>query len=656
MAAASTSRRRQGLVEGGWIALLIALVPLVTAAVRAIRSGWVPVGDAALIAVRSHDVLGGGELPLIGMWSAKSMEIGILMNHPGPLFFDALALPAALLRGGAGLIVGATLINGAATVGIFLVARRHGGPLVAMTATTVVAALAWSMGSAVLAEPWTATTILLPFLCLLLLVWGLACGDVACLPWAVFVGSFVLQSNLGYVPFVPVLLGFGGVALAVHLRSGRDAALDGRRQVLRRSLGWTAMVVVLCWIQPVVEQVVGPGEGNLTRLGRGLREPPTGSIDLGRSLSTFAKVVALPPWWGRPSFATAFPFTAFGNPLPPAAGSVGALLALAAVLAWGLRDGWRRQDRPAVMLLATAMVLLAVSLLTAVATPVSESFGTIAYRLRWLWPVGAFVTFALAGTLVGRIGAGLGAAGRRRAGLGLAGLVALFTGLNLPASNQGTTAAAATEPVAQDIVRQLHRADLTGPVLVDCAEGIYDPYCEAVLAELQGRGVAFVVREDGPIRQLGDRRRWTGANAAARLVVVAGDRAVYPPLPAGTHRLALHQGLGTRDQLELFYLQEDIKAALGDGRLRLNERGRRVAARGDLLSVPAAAPGGPVDPDAALAVRDVPFGEHRRDIVALIREDLLAPAPALAARLRRYVRLQQIWDDATVAVVVEPLP
>jgi hypothetical protein len=95
---------------------------------------------------------------------------------------------------------------------------------------------------------------------------------------------------------------------------------------------------------------------------------------------------------------------------------------------------------------------------------------------------------------------------------------------------------------------------------------------------------------------------------------------------------------------------------LGDGRLRLNERGRRVAARGDLLSVPAAAPGGPVDPDAALAVRDVPFGEHRRDSVALIREDLLAPAPALAARLRRYVRLQQTWDDTTVAVVVEPLP
>ena len=65
MAAASSSRRRRGLadlVDGGWVALPIALVPLVVAAVRTIRSGWVPVGDAALIAVRSHDVLGGGEL------------------------------------------------------------------------------------------------------------------------------------------------------------------------------------------------------------------------------------------------------------------------------------------------------------------------------------------------------------------------------------------------------------------------------------------------------------------------------------------------------------------------------------------------------------------------------------------------------------------
>jgi hypothetical protein len=122
--------------------------------------------------------------------------------------------------------------------------------------------------------------------------------------------------------------------------------------------------------------------------------------------------------------------------------------------------------------------------------------------------------------------------------------------------------------------------------------------------------------------------------------------------------VALHPGLGDRDQLELFYLQEDIRAALRDGVLRLDGRGRRVAARGDLRSAPPHDPGGRIDPDAALAVRDVPFGDQRREIVAMIVEDLLAPVAdrSLATKLRRYAELQRRWDDTTVAVVVEPLP
>jgi hypothetical protein len=691
MAAVTPPRRRRrrrsrrgpslsAFVDRGWLALVVALVPLVTAAVRTIRSGWVPVGDAALIAVRSHDVLGGGELPLIGMWSAKSMEIGLLMNHPGPLFFDALALPAAVVGGSAGQVVGATLVNAAATVGIFLVARRQAGPAVAATAVAVAAALAWSMGSAVLAEPWTATTILLPFLCFVLTVWALACGDAVCLPWAALLGSFVLQANLGYVPFVPVLLGFGVLALAGHAwpRQGSGEPHEsevprplGARRV-RRSLAWTGAVLALCWAQPLVEQLTGGGEGNLVRLARGLRQPPTGSVDIGRSLSTFAKVVALPPWWGRPSFASAFPFTAFGNPLPPVAHAVVGLAVLAGLLAWAFHGAARRRDRAVVALLATALVLLAVALSTAIATPVSE-FGTIAYRLRWLWPVGAFVTFALVTALVvtpattraRRVageGPGEGPGAGRWPVVAVTGVVAVLAGLNLPASDQGTTAAAATQPVARAIVGELARADLDGPrrgpLLVDCAEGLFDPYCEAVMVALQQRDVRFVVREDGPIRQLGDRRRWTGANAVARLEVVAGDRAVRPLAPAGADRVALHRGLAATEHVELLSRRDHIRLALRDGVLRLGDRGRRVAARGDLRSAVPGDAGGRIDPAVALAVRDVPFGDQRREIVAMIREDLLAPVgdPVLAAGLVRYADLQQRWDDTTVAVVLGPLP
>src|SRR5262245_43457491 len=57
-----------------WGSLVAVLVVLAVSAGRAIVTGWVPVGDSALIAVRSRDVLGGGQggdLPLLGMWRRR---------------------------------------------------------------------------------------------------------------------------------------------------------------------------------------------------------------------------------------------------------------------------------------------------------------------------------------------------------------------------------------------------------------------------------------------------------------------------------------------------------------------------------------------------------------------------------------------------------
>ena len=69
-----------------WVALGATLLPLVVAAVRAVARGWVPVGDAATIGIRARDVLGGGDLPLLGPSTTSSWTSGIDQNHPGPLF------------------------------------------------------------------------------------------------------------------------------------------------------------------------------------------------------------------------------------------------------------------------------------------------------------------------------------------------------------------------------------------------------------------------------------------------------------------------------------------------------------------------------------------------------------------------------------------
>jgi hypothetical protein len=626
-----------------WATCLAVLVPLVVAAVRAINAGWVPVGDSALIAVRSRDVLGGGELPLIGMWSSSSWVLGFDFNHPGPLLYDLLAVPAALFPGGAGQVLGATLVEGASVVGIFLLARRRGGAPLAIAAMAVTAGLCWSMGSAVLVEPWHANTVLLPFLCFVMLAWSVGCGDRVCLPWALAIGSLLIQTNLAYGVFVPALLVAGVIGWHVAVRQRDDDPSPRTVWLL------TVVVFAACWAQPVAEQLFGQGAGNLSLVLRSLGDAP-GTLNWHRAFRAVADVVALPPWWGRPSFAEAFPFGAFGNPLPALSVALVGLAVLVGLLIWGLRDAWRRGDAVAAAALATGLLLLALSVLAANLTPTIVNFGTVAYQLRWLWPVAGFLWFALIGWLLRRYA--FEGMARRWSAVALAAATAALAVLALFPATGGTNAPASSLSVARRLVREVAAADLTGPLLVDCDEGTYDPYCESVMFELQRRDIPFVVRDDVEIRQLGEQRRWDGDAATGLLRVVAGDFAVLRP--ADAEQVTLLEGLDETDRLELFYLQQEIRTG-PDGGFQLNDRGRQVAARGDLPSVHGEGTSARIDREEVLAAREFPFGEHRRDLVAMVREDLLDIDPAWTDRLERYAELQEAWDTETVGVYLQPI-
>jgi hypothetical protein len=627
------------------VAFAAVLVALAVSGGRAIASGWVPVGDSALIAVRARDVLGGGQggdLPLLGMWASASWEVGFDFNHPGPLLYDALAVPAALVGGGGGLVIGTTAIAMASVAGIFFAARRAGGPAVAAAAMAVTGLLCWSMGSEALIEPWHAGTVLLPFLCFAVLVWATVAGDHICLPWAVLAGSLVLATNLSYTLLVPLLLvaAVGTVALSAWRRRAgggwhRDGAL----------LGIAAVVAVLCWIQPLIEQVTAH-EGNLTRLQR---SQSAERVTLGwhGGYRAVASVVALPPWWGRPSYARTFRLAAFGNDLPSAPASVAALGLVAVLVGLAAWSGRRSGDRAVVAAAGVAATLLVAAVLTGVQTPTSR-FGTIAYQARWLWPVGAFVTFAL---LVAAV------RGRRptpqrawwpAAGLAaVAGVAALAT---LPAAHNGTTAPPSTYPVARDVTDAVARADLPDRVEVGCGEGVFDPYCEAVMAELQDRGTAFVVDDHIGWRQLGDGRRSPGG--LPRLSVVAGDYALFTP--DGSTLVTRHAGLSKDEQLELFYVREQLKGALADGEIRLSANGVEAAARGLLTSVSVDDAGWHIDAAEAVGLRPWLYGTHRRDLGAMVHDGLLDADARWQEPLERYTELQDRWDEGTVAVFLAP--
>lgn len=651
-AEANEAREARRVRWGLWALLVVVLLPIAVAAVRVAASDWVPVGDSALIAIRSQDVLD-GKVPLLGMWASTSWTAGLDMNHPGPLLFDALAVPVAVLGNADGSAVGMALIAAVSVAALFVVCRRRSGDVAAALSLAIAALLCWSLGSAVLVEPWHATSVLLPFLLLCALAWSVADGDLLCLPVAVAVGSFIVQTNLSYAVLVPTVLLWSVVAYAVaRRRSGEAGVGAGRRE---RSVRWavvtSVVVVAVCWAQPLWEQVAGEGRGNLGRLWEGVRKPQ-GTLDWPTALRAVAEVVAVPPWWLRPSYREAFTFGAFGNPLVALVPAILGVAAVAAILAWCVRDARRRDDRTSATAAGTAAVVLAAAFLSANQAPTSQA-GVVAYQTRYLWPVGAFVTLAVAVALARRAPAGARAT---RWALLSAGVVAVVASVaNLPASHQSTTAPRATGAVASDVVERLAAADLPDEVRVECWEGVFDPYCEAVMAGLADDGVDFVQPSGQPLRQLGAQRRWSGDPAVPALYVMSGELAGFGP--EGSEQVLMHEPLPEDEMDELRLLRVGIGEALASGELRLNDRGARLAREEGLPSVDGDGRDvEDVDPGEALEYREDLFGTYRRDIDVMVGEGLLEADGEWAARLDRYADLQQRVDDETVAVYLATGP
>jgi hypothetical protein len=171
-----------------------ALISIASAATLAVVHDWVPVGDHAIFAVRAQDVFS-SHPPLLGTWTSASASAGVNMNNPGPLYYDTLAIPTAIFGSiNAGVAVGVAFVNFLCAIGIGIVAKRQGGYVVGAAAFTIVAVLAWTLGSEVLIEPVQPGALLMPMLLVLMLSWGVARGDLVLLPWLVGAASFVLQT------------------------------------------------------------------------------------------------------------------------------------------------------------------------------------------------------------------------------------------------------------------------------------------------------------------------------------------------------------------------------------------------------------------------------------------------------------------------------
>jgi hypothetical protein len=633
------------------------LLPIVLAAGRAVRGGWLPVGDNGILAIRARDVLS-AHPPMLGTRTSASENVGTHINNLGPLLFDLLALPVTVFGVGPGIPVGVALLNGTAVVGVAVVAHRRGGPLLTMAAMLWTGVLAWSMGSELLYSPWQPHSLLLPFLFFSMLVWSLARADLATFPWLVGVASLLVQTHLSYAILVLALGAWGLTSLAWELRDVRRRQPASWPAVRRRAVRFGALgagVLAVTWIRPLVEQLTSEGRGNLSRLAEASGQP-VDTLGVRSGARLLAEVVAMPPW---SSFRG---LTLSRSPSPLLA--ILALTLLTAALLACAGAARRRHDGEVVAAAVTGLVALAAGLVTAGRTPTTGGllvFGVAPHHVLWIWPLATFVFFVLTVALLRRADR----PGLRAPLVGACAVVLVpLVALNLPMRDRGVPQPEWAPDTAREVHRQMDALEGSGTLLVDHPRG-YDLMGTAVMTELQRRGIPFVLDDERMVRQLGPARAFTGGNADAVLLVRRGD-SLGPP--ADGRLVAFRPGLTPEEQREISDLDRRIRelvvrapaASLTPSARRLlaeaapdwpAQQIARFEALHSRVRTEATTGGLSDDPDRP---RSPSASRDLGELVQVWGDHFTVP-DGWRGPFDRYLDLRSRWDQETVALYLVPL-
>ena len=306
-------------------------------------------------------------------------------SHPGPLLYYLLALPYRVL-GNQGLLLGSLVINGVAVVVFVRTVLRLAGAAPAVLATALVGIAMFSVGTSSLWSPWNPSITLLPFAAVLALTWSVSLGWWRDVPWLVGLGSLLVQSHIGYAPFV---LGLGVVAVVGAWWSQREPLVpvpSGTSDAgpPRRSLVIGGIVLVVLWIPPAIDALLHDG-GNLAEVIR-FWSGDEATVGVVRALRVMALALSTrAPWLGFEAPTGIRGDEVHGWPVPIAL----VVLLVAMVVAF------RRHDRVARNLCLVVLATIAIGVL-AVSNIVG---GPLFYLLNWTKVVAAMTWFASAWTL-----------------------------------------------------------------------------------------------------------------------------------------------------------------------------------------------------------------------------------------------------------------
>src|SRR5947209_3991605 len=302
-----------------------ASLPIVLSTLRALRDGWVPFGDQAVIATRAYDVFS-AHAPLVGQYSSSSHVAHHTTYSLGPLLYWLLAPVAHLGPPGAiALTMGA--VNVACVVATVALARRRGGVALMLATAFAVAVMCRSLIPETLHDPWNPSAAVVPFALLIFLCWSVACGEHRLLPVTVLTASYVAQCHLAYLlPAVGMLL----------------VAVVAARRFRRHWRWWVAALAVAaaCWMPPLIDEI-SHHPGNITVVLRAgtASQPTVGWTDGWHAV---VRTFGVPPWWATTPTS---PWDRLAEVQRPAgtlatASAVAVLAGLVAALGIGL---WRRR-------------------------------------------------------------------------------------------------------------------------------------------------------------------------------------------------------------------------------------------------------------------------------------------------------------------------
>jgi hypothetical protein len=497
------------------VVIVIVLLPLVVSAFALLGgagSQYRPSADNALIEMNVRGVF--SRPPLLGPYSRFGW------SQPGPALYYALALPYWLTGGSsASLAFAALFLNALAVVGIMLVARRRGGLAVLVVTALVVEILVLRLGAQFTRDVWNPYVTVLPFLLLVLLAWTMSCGDRWALPVSAFVASFVVQTHVGYALPAAALLAFGIGGLAWLARRRRHAhdgapATDAPAESpwwrgWIRTVAITAVVVIVMWLPPLIQQLTTE-PGNLTKmLGFfGQHGQERSALQAWHVLS--AQFGVWPDWLsGHTSSGL---LGAFGVTQAAPFPVVLLLLGVTTVLAWRFRRGSLGSgsrapgDRTAA---AIRLHLLVGVLVAASFVAVTRIVGDVwDYLVKWLWALGALAWIAILISIVEivrsrtrpRLEERQRVVGRVALGLGVASLLVLGVVGASVAATAGTPDAALSRRIAtltDAVERVLVRAPPHGVVEIRKfgASGLFGGAGE--ISVWNGAGIADSLEQRG---------------------------------------------------------------------------------------------------------------------------------------------------------------